>query len=298
MQPGYSYNLISGNTISANNEDGITLVADDCYNTISNNAVHDNMIGIELWNNYDNTVSGNNVSNNHYGIETAFYAHDNKIYHNNFVGNDINWYSRQDSRQNIWDNGYPSGGNYWSDYSGVDQKSGSGQNVTSSDGIGDTPYPIDSNNTDRYPLVAPFNTFNAGIWNNKSYSVGTVSNSTLSNFNFTPNAKTLSFNVAGTSGTMGFCRVAIPKTLMWCADLEDWVVTVNGTQVLPPNLNITTDANYTYVYFSYHHSTEAVQIQSTGVVPEFQLLMLLPLFMMITLLTATVSKKKRNVRAR
>jgi hypothetical protein len=130
------------------------------------------------------------------------------------------------------------------------------------------------------------------VWNNQTYSVDVISNSSISDFSFNQGASTLSFNVTGTSGTMGFCRVAIPKTLMSCADLEDWVVTVNGTQVLPPNLNITTDANYTYVHFSYHQSTEAVQIQSSGVVPEFQPLMLLPLFIMITLLTATVSNRR------
>jgi len=48
---------------------------------------------------------------------------------------------------NAWDDGYPSGGNYWSDYTGVD---------ADGDGIGDTPYVIDENNTDRYPLMNPW----------------------------------------------------------------------------------------------------------------------------------------------
>jgi hypothetical protein len=54
---------------------------------------------------------------------------------------------------NFLDNGYPSGGNYWSSYNGTDVYSGPYQNETGSDGIGDTPYPIDANNTDRYPLI-------------------------------------------------------------------------------------------------------------------------------------------------
>lgn len=53
----------------------------------------------------------------------------------------------------LLDDGYPSGGNYWSDYSGVDEKSGPNQDLSGSDGIGDTPYVIDENNTDHYPLI-------------------------------------------------------------------------------------------------------------------------------------------------
>jgi len=48
---------------------------------------------------------------------------------------------------NNWDDGYASGGNYWSDYNGTD---------TNYDGIGETPYEVDANNTDRYPLVRPY----------------------------------------------------------------------------------------------------------------------------------------------
>lgn len=55
-----------------------------------------------------------------------------------------------------WDNGYPSGGNYWSDYKGVDLYSGPYQNITGCDGIGDTPYIIDEYNVDRYPLMNPW----------------------------------------------------------------------------------------------------------------------------------------------
>jgi hypothetical protein len=45
---------------------------------------------------------------------------------------------------NLWDNGYPSGGNYWSDYHGNDDNH---------DGIGDSPY---ANNVDHYPLISPW----------------------------------------------------------------------------------------------------------------------------------------------
>jgi hypothetical protein len=57
---------------------------------------------------------------------------------------------------NVWDDGYPSGGNHWSDYVSVDVKNGIGQDLPGSDGIGDTPYTIDADNVDRYPLMNPY----------------------------------------------------------------------------------------------------------------------------------------------
>lgn len=48
---------------------------------------------------------------------------------------------------NVWDNDYPSGGNYWSDYKGFDYFSGPYLNETGSDGIGDMPHVICTNNT-------------------------------------------------------------------------------------------------------------------------------------------------------
>ena len=57
---------------------------------------------------------------------------------------------------NFWDDGYPSGGNYWSDHVTVDDYSGVYQNELGSDGIVDEPYIVDAENRDNYPLVGPF----------------------------------------------------------------------------------------------------------------------------------------------
>jgi len=54
---------------------------------------------------------------------------------------------------NVWDDGYPSGGNYWSNYDGVDLFSGPYQNMTGSDGMGDTPHVLDVGHVDHYPLM-------------------------------------------------------------------------------------------------------------------------------------------------
>jgi len=78
----------------------------------------------------------------------------NSVFHNNFIDNAVQVYSSAST--NVWDNGYPSGGNYWSDYNGTDLYSGVYQNEPGSDGIGDTPYVIDENNVDNYPLIYPY----------------------------------------------------------------------------------------------------------------------------------------------
>ena len=153
-------NIIIGNTISANYQTGIhisAIVAYSSYNTVSGNNITNNFWGIFLLAGSYNTVCGNNIANNELGILPGPRCHNNKIYHNNFVNNAnpivLPW-----SSVDVWDDGYPSGGNYWSDYTGVDVKSGPNQDQPSSDGIGDTPYIIDGNNRDNYPLMYPWGT--------------------------------------------------------------------------------------------------------------------------------------------
>ena len=80
------------------------------------------------------------------------------VYHNNFLQGGIDG---DLGSQDVWDNGYPSGGNYWSSYTGVDDCSGAQQNVcTGPDGIGDTPFTFKTWQSvvaqDRYPLMKPF----------------------------------------------------------------------------------------------------------------------------------------------
>jgi len=100
---------------------------------------------------YDNSITATNDAGIHISESS-----DNKFWHNNLIDNEPNvriWYQPVIC---TWDDGYPSGGNYWSDYSGVDFYSGPYQNKTGSDGKGDIPYIIDENNRDNYPLMNPW----------------------------------------------------------------------------------------------------------------------------------------------
>jgi hypothetical protein len=69
---------------------------------------------------------------------------------------------------------------------------------------------------------------------------------------------------------------------------------MNGTLLAQHYIN--ESGGYTYIYFNYTHSTETVEIQSTEVIPEFQPLMLMLLFMITTLLSVFILKRKRNQR--
>jgi len=168
-------NTITGNNCFSNSYSGIHIAkSKNCL--LSENVLSQNSIGLHLEghdmitrhiiatnnrifeNNYGLVLSGsglnevtiieNIIENNIIGVSDRNIngvnpPDDVVFYHNNFIQN-----GEQVGRcgKNIWDNGYPSGGNYWSDYNGVDYDG---------DGIGDVPYIIDENNRDNYPLMSP-----------------------------------------------------------------------------------------------------------------------------------------------
>jgi len=136
--------IINNNIISNNAKAGYAGIA--LYycdnNTISNNTIIFQPKGIGAESSNNNQIYGNTILKNGAGID--LYSCNNSVfYHNNFIDNT---YLQVDSYMstNTWDNESLSGGNYWSNYTGVD---------ADGDGIGDIPYVIDENNIDRFPLM-------------------------------------------------------------------------------------------------------------------------------------------------
>ena len=176
---GGSLNKISENNISENTQSGVAI--EGYSNSISRNSIKNNNRGIGLGSSYSlvfgntlcgndesglyfagskNIVSANNISENKWGnYFTPYFAapNGNKFYHNNFLDNEVNVGGSSSYNIQFWDNGYPSGGNYWSDYR---TEYPNAAEVDAS-GIGDMPYVIDANSTDNYPLLAPFAILNA-----------------------------------------------------------------------------------------------------------------------------------------
>src|SRR6266480_2893329 len=131
-------------------------------NNITNNPGHLNGSGIELDSSNDTIISDNTISNrpgNGFGVR-LFSPERITIVHFNFIDYRVQAFV-ENGDNNSWDNGYPSGGNYWSDLGAIDNCSGPSQDECSApDGIADQPYSIAlagaATGIDRYPLMKPF----------------------------------------------------------------------------------------------------------------------------------------------
>lgn len=284
---GSSGNTLSRNNITNNSDEGIYITGSSGNTIFGNNIANNRLVGVDIsLDSSNNTICGNKIVSNECGIR-FYQSSNNFVYHNNFKNNTNQVYTSFYITTNVWDNGYPSGGNYWSDYSGVDQKYGSNQDQLGSDGIGDTLYvisPFYVDTQDRYPLIGPFTMFDVGIWNGVAYNVDVVSNSTVSNFQLNVTEKTVSFNVTGVEGFAGFCRVTVPNLIVEELWQGHFTVLLNGE---PYPFRNWTDTTNTYIYINYTHSEHQITI-----IPEFPSAIILPLFMILSAVALVFAKKK------
>lgn len=162
-------NFISRNTITRHSNYTI-YIGHSSNNTIKCNTVMSNRLGIFIYSSTWNIIAYNNITKNYEGIHLLYSSenqiifndiiendvgvgfsdsHNNRIYYNNFINN-VMCVNIQKST-GIWDDGV-SKGNYWSDY--LDKN----PNAERLNGVWNTPYVINENNQDNYPLTVPIKT--------------------------------------------------------------------------------------------------------------------------------------------
>ncbi|MFW9893273.1 MAG: NosD domain-containing protein, partial [Candidatus Thorarchaeota archaeon] len=132
-------NIVSGNIMDGCSVSGINLV--DCtFTTISGNIVMHCQYGVRLMNSDHSTLSGNTIWECDYGMYLDWASH-SLIFHNNFIDNLVQAVDLHSEYGNWWYHPELLEGNYWSDYTGVDDGSGTEKHAIAGDLIGDTEIP-------------------------------------------------------------------------------------------------------------------------------------------------------------
>jgi len=155
---------VSGNVIHEMEVRGIWSYGDSHNNTIFSNVVSNcSMTGLLAKDTADTTITYNTFRNNSddfWQCAGGVWLSDSDgvlLHHNGFYDN-VPRHAFDEGGSNWWNATYPVGGNYWDNYTGEDDMTGPGQNVSGSDGFGDDPYWLDVDTCDGYPLVDALNT--------------------------------------------------------------------------------------------------------------------------------------------
>jgi parallel beta-helix repeat protein len=264
-----SFNNTITNNNALNNSGGIYF-QNSSDNFISRNNVSNNSIGIYFWDySNNNTLTYNTVNfNSHYGIG-FFNAINNNIYLNN-INNSKNvrpsgqtntsWNSTSKITYTYNGNTYTNYmGNYWSDYNGSD---------SGNDGMGDTPYSIDSHQ-DYRPLMRLWeNYFASSVFDTDvgTYPsiMGTHTGTIKPSHNITV-SNLYTYPCAGTGGHTETIELYENGTLIangtWTGYQSDWHnITITPSIIMQADHTY----NYTIVTGSYPQILHAASKEITG----------------------------------
>jgi len=237
---GCNFTVITNNVLENNNY-GLQLTKSNNSRIFNNSIIDNPYAGVYLHDSSSNNAfSENTIRNNFIGLWITGVA-SNAFYHNNLLNN--TYQLKIFNSPTMWDNGAE--GNYWSDYVGAD---------VDMDGIGDSEYTFAG---DKHPLIGMFTNFTVQ-WRSQNYFVSTISNSTISNFNFDESQKKISFNVSGQNGATGFCRIAMLTTFV--EDLWQGNFTVLIDSNTTKYIKYWASSSYNYIYFTYEHTVTACKV--------------------------------------
>src|SRR5271157_3870621 len=255
-------------------------ITDSCNMTFSSNAIIGSAEGLVLENSSGSMIRGNTFAQDSSGI-SLHQSSDNLIYDNNFNDNFRDVSSQQSV--NKWDDGAE--GNFWGNYSGAD---------ANLDGVGDTPFIIDTNNTDNHPLAGMFASYNVS-----NQEVDCISNSSIRSLYFNIKNSTqgiLTLSVLEPNGTQGFCRISFPEKLIngsLTTSLDGQVINEPQMHILPSS-----NENCTIVYVGYSDNEHTIEISGATSVSEWPSNLLWIIVALTTLLAAAATGKSGSSRKR
>jgi len=139
-----------------------------------------------------------------------------------------------------------------------------------------------------------FYDFTVEIEFGQKYHVYVISNFTVSNLQvlawltspnkyLQPGQKFIQFYVAGEEGSVGFCRLMIPRVVL----NDSYTVLVDWQEVPATELPISS-STHSYLYFTYNHSMHEVII-----VPEFPTLTSMLLILIVLTVTIAIYKRRQ-----
>jgi len=239
-----STNNVISNSIIANDTSGIVLLYSN-NNLFSNNIFSGNARAISASYSILSTFVGNTFSRDSVGVFLESSSNRNYFYHNNFKDE----VQISNGSYNTWNRGNE--GNYWASYNFT------GRDVND-DGIGEEPYRLDDSNVDYYPLMGTYAEYGISF-GNVTYLITIISGSAISDLRFEIDRETgnkiINFNVAQDNGTIWFCRIMIPTSLMGPP-----FKVASTAEVMSASLLSVSNATNSYLYFSYPSDQMTVSV--------------------------------------
>ncbi|HVO37093.1 MAG TPA: hypothetical protein VMT01_02870 [Candidatus Acidoferrum sp.] len=126
-------------------------------------------------------------------------------------------------------------------------------------------------------------------WDNWTFTVQIVSNTSVSPLEFSQPNKNLAFNTTGRNGTVANTTLIIPKQML-DVDNDSWLVMMDGG--INSTITGTSNSTHSFVPIIYAQSTHQITLIGKYVIPEFtNNTSLLILILTATILAAAMGKK-------
>ena len=144
---------VQNNEVYSNDGHGIHVENINGNKILKNNVHHNHLDGINIEISNQNEIYENDIYENFIiGVHILDNSVQNIIYHNNIYHNPVEGSDVKPANNN-WHHAGLEEGNYWLDYFGVDDGSGTGKHAIAGDGIGDTRIPHPAANYDNFPFT-------------------------------------------------------------------------------------------------------------------------------------------------